>query len=52
MLYYAGALPSPGSKYYIILDSKQAYGSRGYSTLIKAEESVFFNIEVIDLKLI
>ncbi len=41
-----------GDKYYIILDSKQAYGSRGYSTLIKANESVFFNIEVIDVKLI
>ena len=41
-----------GDKYYIILDSKQAYGSRGSSTLIKAEESVFFKIEVIDLKLL
>jgi FKBP-type peptidyl-prolyl cis-trans isomerase len=43
---------SKGDKYYIILDSKQAYGSRGYSSLIKPNESVFFNIEVIDVKLI
>jgi len=43
---------SKGDKYYVILDSKQAYGSRGYSSLIKANESVFFNIEVIDVKLI
>ena len=41
-----------GDKYYVILDSKQAYGSRGYSSLIKANESVFFNIEVISVKLI
>ena len=43
---------SKGDKYYVILDSKQAYGFRGYSSLIKANESVFFNIEVIDVKLI
>jgi len=37
-----------GDKYYVILDSKQAYGSKGYLDLIQANESVFFNIDIID----
>lgn len=37
-----------GDKYYVILDSKQAYGSRGYLDLIRPNEPVFFNIDIID----
>jgi len=37
-----------GDKYYVIIDSKQAYGSKGYLDLIQANESVFFNIDIID----
>jgi len=40
-----------GDKYYVILESELAHGSMGYSTLTKANESVFFNIDVIDVKL-
>lgn len=41
-----------GDKYYVILESNQAYGSIGYSNLINANESVFFIINVIDSRLI
>lgn len=41
-----------GDKYYVILDSKNAYGSKGYTSLIKPNESIFFNIEVFDVKLL
>lgn len=41
-----------GDKYYVILDSKNAYGKKGFTSLIKADESVFFNIEITDVKLI
>ncbi len=37
-----------GDKYYVILESKQAYGSRGYLDLIRPNESVLFNIDIID----
>ena len=37
-----------GDKYYVIIDSKQAYGSKGYLDLIQANESVFFNIDIIE----
>jgi FKBP-type peptidyl-prolyl cis-trans isomerase len=37
-----------GDKYYVIVESKQAYGTKGYLNLIQANESVFFNIDIID----
>ena len=37
-----------GDKYYVIIDSKQAYGSKGYLDLIQANQSVFFIIDIID----
>lgn len=30
-----------GDKYYVIVESKQAYGTKGYLNLIQANESVF-----------
>jgi FKBP-type peptidyl-prolyl cis-trans isomerase 2 len=39
-----------GERYLILLDSPQAYGSRGYANLIQPNESVLFNIEIVDVK--
>lgn len=39
-----------GERYLILLDSKQAYGTRGYANLIQPNEDVLFNIEVIDVR--
>jgi FKBP-type peptidyl-prolyl cis-trans isomerase len=41
-----------GERYLILLDSPQAYGSRGYANLIQPNESVLFNIEIVDVKAI
>jgi FKBP-type peptidyl-prolyl cis-trans isomerase len=40
-----------GDKYYVILEGELAHGAMGYLTLTKANEPVFFNIDVIDVKL-
>jgi FKBP-type peptidyl-prolyl cis-trans isomerase len=39
-----------GERYLILLGSPQAYGSRGYANLIQPNESVLFNIEIVDVK--
>jgi FKBP-type peptidyl-prolyl cis-trans isomerase len=39
-----------GERYLILLESPQAYGSRGYANLIQPNESVLFNIEIVDVK--
>lgn len=39
-----------GERYYIILDAPQAYGSRGYADLVKPNEQVFYNIEIMDVR--
>lgn len=39
-----------GQKIYVLLDPKQAYGSRGYVNIIKPNESVFYNITVKDIR--
>jgi FKBP-type peptidyl-prolyl cis-trans isomerase len=39
-----------GERYYIILDAPQAYGSRGYADLVKPNEQVFYNIEIMDIR--
>jgi len=41
-----------GERYLILLESPQAYGSRGYANLIQPNESVLFNIEIVDVKAI
>lgn len=39
-----------GERYFIILDAPQAYGSRGYADLVKPNEQVLYNIEVMDIR--
>ncbi len=39
-----------GERYFIILDAPQAYGARGYADLVKPNEQVFYNIEIIDIR--
>lgn len=39
-----------GERYYIILDAPQAYGARGYADLVKPNEQVFYNIEIMDIR--
>jgi len=39
-----------GERYFVILDAPQAYGSRGYADLVKPNEQVFYNIEIMDLR--
>lgn len=39
-----------GERYFIILDAPQAYGSRGYADLVKPNEQVFYNIEIMDIR--
>ena len=39
-----------GQKIYVLLDPKQAYGSRGYVNIVKPNESVFYNITVKDIR--
>lgn len=41
-----------GERYLILLESPQAYGNRGYANLIQPNESVLFNIEIVDVKAI
>ncbi len=39
-----------GEKIFVLVDAKQAYGSRGYVNLIKPNESVFFNLTIKDVR--
>jgi FKBP-type peptidyl-prolyl cis-trans isomerase len=39
-----------GERYFIILDAPQAYGTRGYADLVKPNEQVFYNIEIMDIR--
>ncbi|MEY4659314.1 MAG: FKBP-type peptidyl-prolyl cis-trans isomerase [Crocinitomicaceae bacterium] len=39
-----------GERYFVILDAPQAYGARGYGNLVKPNEQVFYNIEVMDIR--
>jgi peptidylprolyl isomerase len=39
-----------GQKIYVLLDSEQAYGNRGYVNIVKPNESVFYNITVKDIR--
>lgn len=39
-----------GERYIVILDSEKAYGSRGYSDLIKPNENVLYNIEITEVR--
>ena len=39
-----------GERYFIILDAPQAYGARGYADLVKPNEQVFYNIEIMDIR--
>ncbi|MEN9973481.1 MAG: hypothetical protein RIS20_1828 [Bacteroidota bacterium] len=39
-----------GERYFVILDAPQAYGSRGYADLVKPNEQVFYNIEIMDIR--
>jgi FKBP-type peptidyl-prolyl cis-trans isomerase len=41
-----------GERYLVLLESPQAYGSRGYANLIKPNETVLFNIEIVDVRAI
>jgi FKBP-type peptidyl-prolyl cis-trans isomerase len=42
--------PKKGERYFIILDAPQAYGARGYADLVKPNEQVFYNIEIMDIR--
>ncbi len=39
-----------GEKIFVLVDAKQAYGSRGYVNLIKPNETVFFNLTIKDVR--
>lgn len=39
-----------GERYFVILDAPQAYGARGYGNLVKPNEQVFYNIEIMDVR--
>ncbi len=39
-----------GQYLFLILDSDMAYGTKGYSDLIQADESVFYNLKIIDVE--
>jgi len=39
-----------GQYLFLILDSDMAYGSKGYTDLIQANESVFYNLKIIDVE--
>lgn len=39
-----------GERYFIILEAPQAYGARGYADLVKPNEQVFYNIEIMDIR--
>jgi FKBP-type peptidyl-prolyl cis-trans isomerase len=41
-----------GERYIVVLDSDKAYGSRGYSDLIKPNEKVLYNIEITEVRAI
>jgi FKBP-type peptidyl-prolyl cis-trans isomerase len=41
-----------GERYIVILDSEKAYGSRGYTDLIKPNEKVLYNIEITEVRAI
>lgn len=37
-----------GDRYLVVLNANQAYGKRGYANLIQPNESVLFNIEIVN----
>jgi FKBP-type peptidyl-prolyl cis-trans isomerase 2 len=39
-----------GQYLFLILDSEMAYGTEGYMNLIQANESVFYNLKIIDVE--
>ena len=39
-----------GQYLFLILDSDMAYGTEGYTDLIQADESVFYNLKIIDVE--
>jgi FKBP-type peptidyl-prolyl cis-trans isomerase len=39
-----------GQYLFLILDSEMAYGTKGYTNLIQANESVFYNLKIIDVE--
>jgi FKBP-type peptidyl-prolyl cis-trans isomerase len=41
-----------GERYIVVLDSEKAYGTRGYADLIKPNEKVLYNIEIIEVRAI
>jgi len=41
-----------GQKIYVLLDAKNAYGSKGFVNLVKPNEGVFYNISVRDIRAI
>lgn len=41
-----------GERYIVILNSEKAYGSRGYTDLIKPNEKVLYNIEITEVRAI
>lgn len=41
-----------GERYIVVLDSEKAYGSRGYSDLVKPNEKVLYNIEITEVRAI
>jgi FKBP-type peptidyl-prolyl cis-trans isomerase len=39
-----------GQKVFVLLDATQAYGARGYGKLVGPNESLFYNLNVTDIK--
>ncbi len=39
-----------GQKTFVLLNSEQAYGKRGYGKLVQPDESLFYNLSITDIK--
>jgi len=39
-----------GQKVFVLLDATQAYGVRGYGKLVRPNESLFYNLNITDIK--
>ena len=39
-----------GQKIFVLLNSEQAYGKRGYGKLVQPDESLFYNLSITDIK--
>ena len=44
-----GVIPK-GQKVFVLLDATQAYGVRGYGKMVGPNESLFYNLNVTDIK--